>query len=52
MKKQLISGNFSSIPLATLIASTLDIAPEDEIRDDDSPGEDNQAAEQEPPEAH
>lgn len=35
MMKRLISGNFSSIPMATLLTSTMDIAPEDEIRDDD-----------------
>lgn len=36
MKKQLINGNFSSIPLAALIASTLDVDSENEVRDDDS----------------
>lgn len=49
MKKQLISGNFSSIPLATLIASTLDIEAEDEVRDDEARAE-SKAEEQEPSE--
>lgn len=32
--KRLMPGNFSSIPMATLIAATLDVDPEDEVRDD------------------
>jgi hypothetical protein len=37
MKKRLIPGHFSSIPTATLITSTLDIDPEDEVQDDAAP---------------
>ncbi len=48
MKKRLISGNFSSIPLAALIASTLDIDAEDEVRDDGVPTE-NKVEDQENP---
>ena len=39
MKKRLVGGYFSSVPLAQIIAATADIAPEDEVRDD-SPDED------------
>jgi hypothetical protein len=49
VKKELISGNFSSIPLATLIASTLDVAAENEVRDDEAPVE-NQSVSTERPE--
>jgi hypothetical protein len=34
MKKRLVGGYFSSVPLAQIITSTADIAPEDEVRDD------------------
>ncbi len=39
MKKRLVGGYFSSVPLAQIITSTADIAPEDEVRDD-NPAED------------
>jgi len=32
--KKLIAGNFSSVPMAELITATLDVAEEDEVRDD------------------
>jgi len=35
MKKRLVGGFFSSVPLAQIITATADIAPEDEVRDDD-----------------
>lgn len=38
MKKRLMGGYFSSVPLAQLLTATADIAPEDEIRDDSSAG--------------
>jgi hypothetical protein len=47
VKKQLISGHFSSIPLATLIASTMDIDEEDVISNDEA-SEEKQPGEQEP----
>ena len=34
MTKRIVPGNFSSIPMATLITATLDIDPEDEVQDD------------------
>lgn len=39
MKKRLVNGYFSSIPLAQLLTSAADIAPEDEVRDDTAPTE-------------
>jgi hypothetical protein len=36
LKKKLVSGYFSSIPMATLIAATLDADEENEVVDDGS----------------
>lgn len=34
MKRNLVNGNFSSVPMAVLIAATAHLDPEDEMRDD------------------
>jgi hypothetical protein len=34
VKKRLVGGYFSSVPLAQIITETADIAPEDEVVDD------------------
>ncbi len=39
MKKRLVGGYFSSVPLAQIIAATADIAPGDETHDDSPDGE-------------
>lgn len=36
MKKHLVNGYFSSIPLAVILTSTADVAPENEVRDDEA----------------
>lgn len=38
MKKQLMNGNFSSVPLVELLLATADIEPEDEVEDGPQPG--------------
>lgn len=37
MKKRLIGGHFSSVPLVELLLATADIEPEDEVRDEPPP---------------
>lgn len=37
MKKQLMGGHFSSVPLVELLLATADVDPEDEVRDDEAP---------------
>jgi hypothetical protein len=41
VKKRLVGGYFSSVPLAQLLTATADIAPEDEVRDDSPAGNEN-----------
>lgn len=38
MKKQLMNGNFSSVPLVELLLATADVEPEDEVRDGPADG--------------
>ncbi len=42
VKKRLVGGYFSSVPLAQILTATADVAPEDEVREDnpaDNPAE-------------
>lgn len=37
MKKQLMNGNFSSVPLVELLLATADVESEDEVKDGPAP---------------